>query len=638
MNPSHRTMSPSSPADLLAIESVPWVQRRPAVSMHGLLERAASLHGDRPAFIHLPAGAIDTVPRVTTYRELLRQVRQAANLFHRLGCTPDRAIALMTPNSPLGQIALWAAETVAQACPMNGMLAPAHASGLLVAARAHALVVQGPGTGADVFERAMRSIAGTGVAHLLTIDGSADAASAARGKAGVPDASPTAIDFADALSREPGDRLVFERVLDADAPAALFHTGGTTGAPKLARHLQGNQIHTAWAGASYYGLQAEDRMLNGFPLFHVAGSLVYGASCFVVGATQVLLPPSGFRDAEFMRNLWYWVERLRVSTMACVPTTLVTMLQSPDTGHDIGSVRVFYTGGSPLPQELARAVEQRFSRPVRNIYGMTECAGLVSVDPCSMPREPGSAGMRLPYGEVRAVALDGQGRARPDAPCAPGATGVLMLRGPNVGPGYTDVARNDGVFIDGWLVTGDLGHVDADGRVFVTGRAKDVIIRGSHNIDPAMIEAAFDTHPAVAMCCAVGEPDVYAGELPVIFVVLRQGSSADPAGLLEHARPSIAERAAVPKAVYLVPELPLTPVGKIFKPSVRAWAACKAFEARLAPLADAGYECTVSADASQGAVRLTVTLARDAPDVALEEARRLLGGFALAHIVERTAD
>jgi fatty-acyl-CoA synthase len=104
--------------------------------------------------------------------------------------------------------------------------------------------------------------------------------------------------------------------------------------------------------------------------------------------------------------------------------------------------------------------------------------------------------------------------------CA-GETGVVVLRGPHVSPGYTDAARNAGMFEGEWLISGDLGHIDAQGYLHITGRAKDVIIRGSHNIDPGLVEEAFLAHPAVALCAVVGEPDAYAGELPVAFVTLK---------------------------------------------------------------------------------------------------------------------
>ena len=148
---------------------------------------------------------------------------------------------------------------------------------------------------------------------------------------------------------------------------------------------------------------------------------------------------------------------------------------------------------------------------------------------------------------------------------------MVMVRGPHVSPGYLDPAAAPGTFLpDGWLNSGDLGHLDSAGRLFITGRLKDVIIRGSHNIDPATIEDALLEHPAVAVAAAVGQPDAYAGELPVAFVALAPGAKVEETELLAFAADRVPEPAARPKQVWIVPELPLTPVGKIFKPALRA--------------------------------------------------------------------
>jgi fatty-acyl-CoA synthase len=228
---------------------------------------------------------------------------------------------------------------------------------------------------------------------------------------------------------------------------------------------------------------------------------------------------------------------------------------------------VAYTGGSPLPTELASRFENSLGIAVRNILGMTECAGLVSIEPMLAPRVPGSAGLRLPYSQVRVVPWSGAATLQQD--CAVGETGVVVLHGPHVSPGYTDAARNAGMFESGWLVSGDLGHIDAQGYLHVTGRAKDVIIRGSHNIDPGLVEDAFLAHPAVAMCAVVGEPDAHSGEVPAAFVTLKPGAQLGGEQLLGDVASHVYERPAVPKRVVVVDALPTTAVGKVYKPALR---------------------------------------------------------------------
>jgi fatty-acyl-CoA synthase len=250
-----------------------------------------------------------------------------------------------------------------------------------------------------------------------------------------------------------------------------------------------------------------------------------------------------------------------------VPTILASLCNLP-VDADLSRIRVAYTGGSPLPTELAARFEQTLKIPVRNILGMTECAGLVSIEPAAGPRVAGSAGLRLPYTEVRVVPWR-DGQVRLQERCAAGETGVVVLRGPHVSPGYTEAARDAGMFEQGWLVSGDLGHLDAQGYVHVTGRAKDVIIRGSHNIDPGLVEDAFLAHPAVAMCAVVAEPDAHAGEVPAAFVTLKPGVHVQPEALLAAVAPTVYERPAVPKRVVVLDALPLTAIGKVYKPALR---------------------------------------------------------------------
>ena len=175
------------------------------------------------------------------------------------------------------------------------------------------------------------------------------------------------------------------------------------------------------------------------------------------------------------------------------------------------------------------------------------------------PRTAGSTGLRLPFTEVRVFQAD------INSPCAAGESGIVALRGPHVGPGYSDTGRNTGTFEQGWLISGDLGHVDAEGRLFITGRAKDVIIRGSHNIDPAIIEDALLQHPDVAECGVVGAPDETRGQIVTAYVVLREGVAASEATAIE-LQDFVKQQIApykYPRSVRFLPALPRTATGKL---------------------------------------------------------------------------
>jgi fatty-acyl-CoA synthase len=201
---------------------------------------------------------------------------------------------------------------------------------------------------------------------------------------------------------------------------------------------------------------------------------------------------------------------------------------------------------------------------------LTEGACVSSLNPPAGERFAGSIGLPIPYQRMAAVILDGEGRFERMADVD--EVGVIAINGPNVFSGYLDPCHNEGVWIDvhgeRWLNTGDLGRRDANGYFWLAGRKKELIIRGGHNIDPKVIEDALQTHPAVAVSAAIGSPDAYAGELPVAYVQPKPGAAVTEKELMEHAARTIAEKAAIPKRIRISSSLPMTAVGKLFKPAL----------------------------------------------------------------------
>jgi fatty-acyl-CoA synthase len=553
-------------ADIDAIEQRGLTAFLPAATPFGLVESAARQQPDRCA-LHYLADADDPSRDVRiSYAMLVQKIRQAANLFRRLGVGAEDSVAILMPHVPSSQIALWGAEIAGRACPINPMLRPEHVVALLTAARAKVAVVLGENGDIDIWSAIVPALRQAGcVTHILHAD--AD--------------GPTDSDgcFEDLVAAENGASFNFNFSATPDTIAAYFHTGGTTGAPKLALHTHRNQAFVARSAALMYDLCPDDVLVNGFPLFHVAGAFVYGLSVLSAGGTILIPTRLGMRNRSFVTSIWRHVERHRVTAIGGVPT-VISALNSVSVDADISSLRVMLTGGSPLPTELADAFERGTGKPVRNILGMTECAGVVTIEPFQSPRTTGSTGLRLPFTEVKVFRSSG-GEVDMNSPCAPGESGIVALRGPHIGPGYSDSVRNAGTFERGWLISGDLGHVDTEGRLFITGRAKDVIIRGSHNIDPSIIEDALLQHPDVAIAAAVGQPDSYAGELPVAFVTLKAGARISGEELRRYLEPIVSEPAALPKHVSILPDLPMTPVGKIYKPALRLLATKRAVEAAL---------------------------------------------------------
>jgi fatty-acyl-CoA synthase len=252
--------------------------------------------------------------------------------------------------------------------------------------------------------------------------------------------------------------------------------------------------------------------------------------------------------------------------------------------------------------------------PVYEVYGMTETSSVHSI--CYADRELrlGSVGHPLPYSRVRIVKLDAEGRLLGD--CAAGEIGVIAMAGPGIFSGYLSEPHNRGAFVEpGWVNSGDLGRLDAEGYLWITGRAKDLVIRGGHNIDPLAIEEVFFQHPAVALVAVVGQPDAYAGELPVAFVQLKAGAQVGAAELVAFVAERTPERAAVPVEVYFIDAIPLTAVGKVFKPALRWDATRRAVERLLADLAPAGgsLQVAVGAHAEHGnLIEVIVSGAADA--------------------------
>ncbi|MBL6428882.1 MAG: AMP-binding protein [Maritimibacter sp.] len=542
-----------------------------------------------------------------TYREFADRIMAAARVFRGLGVTPDRSVAILTQHSISGQIALWGAQIAGRAGPINPMLKPDHVAALIRAANAACVVVMGVNDELEYWSTLVPALRAEGIdLPILACDADAP--------------SPGADGVFENLIAEPGEPIEVHG--DERSLAAYYHTGGTTGAPKMVQHLRLNEAHVARSCVLMHDLGPDDVVVNGYPLFHVAGAFVYGLSTLSAGGTLIVPGRLGMRNTAFMGRIWQQVERYRITVLGLVPTLLGAVKGQP-VDADISSLRWFLAGGSPLPTELADAAEATLGVPVRNILGMTESAGAIAVEPVHGPRTPQSCGLRLPFSEV-AIFGETDGEADPDKILPPGETGIIAVRGPNVADGYSEKSRNAGTFLDGgWLVSGDLGTLDAEGRLFITGRKKDVIIRGAHNIDPQMIEDALLAHPKVEAAAAVGMPDSYAGELPVAFVMTRGGWTPGEGELIAFLKDRIEDPVALPKRIGTVDAMPLTPVGKIFKPTLRA-------EAIRWAIASAGEKLGLTPEIEVGDkldTRVTVPAAR------LDDMRAALEGMPISFTV-----
>jgi fatty-acyl-CoA synthase len=566
-------------ADIQALEQTPLAQALTVRSTYEIFRNAGHAFGDKTALTFLRTGNPDDAPIRWSYAELLARIHQTANLLHGLGVGPNDAVAVLLPGCLEYHLALWGGEAAGIVQPLNPLLTDEKLVALMTAARAKVLIAYGSDAESGMWSKALRLRGQVpGLTTLLRVAPHDEAPGAAG-------ALPEGVaDFEALRAAQPDDRLVSGRDIASSDIAAYFHTGGTTGAPKLARHSHGAQVFTAWASVQVAGMNEHGISINGYPLFHVAGVLPASLASLSAGVEVVIPTPSLLRNKQVLANYWKLVAKYRPTSLSAVPTVLAALANVPLDGADISSITYCRTGAAVLSPELAARFERLFGLHVHESLGMTEMAGISTITPPGVDGPAGCVGFRLPYMRMRVVALDEHGNAS-DREVPRGETGMVLFKSPNVFSGFVDPADNAKAFTaDGWLATGDLGWIDSEERLNLTGRSKDLIIRSGHNIDPKVIEDALSAHPAVQVCAAVGAPDAYAGELPVVFATLVPGGAATEDELLAFTAARVDEAPAKPKWVALVDALPMTNVGKIYKPELRAMAASRVVAATVAEL------------------------------------------------------
>ena len=554
--------------DVEEIEKVPLEQRIKEKSTYEMIVNGASINPDAPAISFLLDGNSYKNPQVINYREFLKKIRQTANLLYHLGVRENDVISYILPNLPQTHYVLWGAEVAGIAGPINPLLEPQVIKEILNAANTKVLVALGQFPGADIWEKVEQIIDHVpSLTHVIRIMGPSDK-------------SKNIIGYEEVIENYNGESLDFNRDIEPDDIASIYHTGGTTGRPKLARRTHFNEVVVAYDLKWGAGLNPGETVMVGLPLFHCNGTIVTGLMPFSIGGHVVMLSPKGYREPSIIKNFYKIVEEFKPVFFSCVPTVLSMLLDVPVEGRDISSLRYVVCGAAPLSVELFKRFEEKTKMKILEGYGLTEVGVASCVNPKDGERKIGSVGIRLPYQKVATFILDEDNKFVREAKT--NEIGVVCISGPCVFKGYVEEEHNMGIWPkQGWFNTGDLGRIDEDGYLFLTGRKKDLIIRGGHNIDPSIIEETLYKLPEVKTAAAVGKPDSYAGEVPIVYVELSEGAKITEEELMEFARKNIGERAAVPKQIIIVDQIPLTPVGKVFKPALRWDAAKRTFEGEL---------------------------------------------------------
>ena len=570
-----------------------------------LIARGANANPNGDALIYLRT-ATDESPVVVSYGDLMGLIQATADWYRAQGIGPTDAVAILTPTCPATFVAIWAATVAGIANPLNLLFSREAIAAQLKAVGTKILCVPPPGTPGGLYEKVAgldREISTLKRIVVLPLDGGM----AFDGEIVTPDA-----DWQRKLGKAAAG--------DADRVTAMLPTGGTTGHPKIAKLTNRNMVASGIASMLAVDITKRDRVMVALPLFHVGGAFVGGLASLAAGASIYFPTAFGMRNPDVVRNFWSLLERFRITFAGMVPTSLGAVAEVPRGNADLSSVRFVGTGASTTPPEI----ERRFlsvwgGDAVRQIYGMTEYAGAITQVPHD--KTPDGAAVGLPVALAEVAVLAG-GKIHHETPSP---MGELLAKGPQVFAGYVDPKQTEGAFYEGWLRTGDLCKIEESGQVLVTGRIKDLIIRGGHNIDPAMIEEAALQFPGVSVAAAVGLPDPYSGEVPMLFV---QGKAIDGAALADFMTDNVSDAPARPKAIEIIDEIPLTPVGKIFKPRLREIAAERAVRQILAEHA-ASIKATVQAitDPDRGLV-VNVQLEGDPSVVA--SAKRALGLLPIA--------
>jgi long-chain acyl-CoA synthetase len=491
-----------------------------------ILPEAAQRHGARTALV------VDGMR--LSFADLDGRSDRVAHGLAALGAAPGDRVALFGANSPDWVAAYYgAAKTGTTLNPLSSMLTTDE---LRYTVR---------DSGARVVIAAPDKL---GQLRELLRDGTIDHV-VAWGDGGVEDA----VSMRGWLDRDAG---VFapQRRSPSDL-AVIAYTSGTTGRPKGAMQCHRAVVAAATGTALMAGRTAEDRVISALPLFHVYGSCVLNAA-MLAGSMLITLPR--FDASEMLAA----IETHRATLMDGVPTAYYYLLAHPDFDRaDLSSLRLCWVGGQTLPAAKSLEFTRRTGCPVHEVWGMTELAGAASANPVQADNRPGTIGQPYPGNAFRVVDAENPERELP-----PGEPGELMFRGPMVMAGYhgRPEATAETLRPDGWLHTGDIAVMDADGYATIVDRKKDMILTAGFNVYPAEIERVLCMHPAVAFAAVGRIADEVKGELAKAYVVLRPGATVAPGDLLAHCRAHLATY-KVPRALQFVEAVPMTASGKIMR-------------------------------------------------------------------------
>ncbi|MFV8342556.1 acyl-CoA synthetase [Flavobacterium sp. XS2P39] len=573
-----------------------------------------------------------------SYLELLRKVNACANMMYHLGLDNEEGVSVLLPNCPAYVLTLFGTQALGIINPINPMLELSHLADIINAAESKIIVTLTSTSTMPYLEKVKALVKLTpSVKYVLTVDLGYYLGEKTSAEIEVINGVHF-LDFHHHLDQHNTESLDFECTKNHDSIASYFHTGGTTGSPKLAQHSHLNEMVNAFMVHECLQNQNLKTFLCGLPWFHVNGVVVTGLVPLLNGHTLLLATPIGYRNTGLMENFWKIVAHYKVSFFSAVPTILSKLLNVPIGDADISSLESLLCGAAPLSDKLFTDFQKGTGLQIIEGYGLTEGTCVNTINPLKGNKKIGSVGLPIPFHQMKAVIIDDNGNYLRDTDT--NEQGILVAYGLNVITGYKSDIHNKNAFVEiadkKWYNTGDLGRQDADGYFYILGRKKELIIRGGHNIDPKLIEEPLSKHTSVAAVAAVARPDAYAGELPVAYIELKPNTSATVEELMLFAETHILEKAGVPKKMYIIPQMPLTAVGKIYKPELENCQIKEVFEIALSQISGIdGFD--ISFDMSNG--RMVEIFVRCSDDVDCHNLIKIkLGYYSVKYLIIKSYD
>lgn len=523
--------------------NVPQNLEYPKVPLHEILEKTAKQHPEKVAIAYFE--------REITYAELDSLSNQFAGALLTLGVKKGDRVAIFLPNNPQFLITYYG---ILKAGAVLTAISPLHkereVAYQLNDAEAETIVALD--SLYPIVEKVWRKtmLKNAVVTSLEEYASKTPVSSAKKEKA------PNVYQFQELL-REATTPLPLSINPEVDL-AALQYTGGTTGTAKGAMLTHLNLVSNAVAFAMWINVSAGDTFLVALPLFHIYGMTTSMNAPVSLASKMVLLPR--FEPRTVLES----IQKHRVTVFCGVPTMYSVLLTNPELDmFDLTSIRVCISGASPLPPQVQKKFMEITGGFLAEGYGLTEASPVTHCNPVDKTMRTlrvGSIGLPLPSTDARIVDME-----TGEKTLEPGENGELSVRGPQVMRGYWHNPEETRLVLrDGWLLTGDIAHIDSDGFFYITDRKKDLIKYKDYSVYPREIEDVIYEHPAVKLCAVVGKPSPIVGEIPKTFIVLKDGAKATEAEIIEFVKDKVAPYKVV-RQVEFRHELPISAAGKVLR-------------------------------------------------------------------------